>query len=165
MVDIKQINELAQSLGRSTANPSKTEKTGGFENALTQALDQAGQSHIEQTTQTDETEPGMETTKAASLEEIPSIGLRIQDQSSIVSGKTDMLLGLLDSYSNKLENPGISLKSIAPILEQINQKADSLLKESVSLGPENQDLKNIATQTVIAAQTEYQRFQRGDYVS
>jgi len=164
MVNINQINELAQSLGGDTASTSKTKITGGFENALTQALGQAAQTG--QTTQTDETESsGMETTKAAALGEISSIGLRIQDQSSIVSGKTDMLLGLLETYSNKLENPGISLKSIAPILEQINQKADSLLKESVSLGSGDQELKNIATQTVVAAQTEYLRFQRGDYVS
>ena len=164
MVDINPINELAQSLGRSTTGTSKNEKTGGFKNALTQALGQEGKTS--KTSQTDKTESsGMEATKAAVLGEIPSIGLRIQDQSSIVSGKTDMLLGLLDTYSNKLENPDISLKSIAPILEQINQNADSLLKESVSLGPGNQELKNIATQTVIAAQTEYLRFQRGDYVS
>ena len=76
-----------------------------------------------------------------------------------------MLLGLLDDYSSKLENPGVSLKNIAPVLEKINQNADSLLKESMSLGSGNQELKNIATQTVIAARSEYVRFQRGDYLS
>jgi hypothetical protein len=104
-------------------------------------------------------------TMATALGEIPSVGLKVQDQSSIVSGKTDMLLGLLDDYSSKLENPGVSLKNIAPVLEKINQNADSLLKESMSLGSGNQELKNIATQTVIAARSEYVRFQRGDYLS
>lgn len=161
MVNINQINELTKSMGVPAEGKPKTEKSGGFENVLTQALGQA-----EKAGQTDETEPpGMETTAASALEEIPSTGLYLQDQSAIVSEKTDALLGLLDAYSNQLEDPDISLKSIAPILEQINQKADSLLKESVSLGAGNANLKEIATQTVIAAQTEYQRFQRGDYVS
>ncbi len=161
MVNINQINELTQALGGTSGGAPKTEKTGVFENALTQALDQTGQA--EQTNGTDSS--GMGITMATALGEIPSIGLKVQDQSSIVSGKTDMLLGLLDDYSSKLENPGVSLKNIAPVLEKINQNADSLLKESMSLGSGNQELKNIATQTVIAARSEYVRFQRGDYLS
>lgn len=161
MVNINHINELTQSMGAPAVGTPKTEKAGGFETVLTQALGQADQAG-----QTDETEPpGMETTAATALGEIPSTGLYLKDQSAIVSGKTDALLGLLDAYSNKLENPEVTLKSIAPILEQINQKADSLLKESLSLGAGNTNLKDIATQAVIAAQTEYVRFQRGDYVS
>jgi hypothetical protein len=161
MVNINQINELTQALGGTNVSTPKTEKTGIFDNALTQALGQAGQ-----TEPTKETEPpGMGITMATALGEIPSNGIEIEDQSSIVSGKTDMLLGLLDDYSSKLENPGVSLKSIAPVLEKINQNADSLLKESISLGSANQELKDIATQTVIAARTEYVRFQRGDYLS
>ena len=161
MVNINHINELKQSMGVPAVGTPEAEKTGGFENALTQALGQA-----DQVGQTDETEPpGMEKITAPALGEIPSTGLYLQDQSAIVSEKTETLLGLLDAYSNKLENSGVSLKSIAPILEQINQKADNLLTESVSLGAGNTNLKDIATQTVIAAQTEYQRFQRGDYVS
>ncbi len=157
MANINQINELTQAMGGVTSGAAKTEKTDAFKNALTQAIGQE---------QTDETEsPGMETTKVSPLGEIASTGLRLQDQSSIVSGKTDTLLGLLDAYSSNLENPDVSLKSIAPILEKINQNADSLLKESISLGPGNTELKDIATQTVIAAQTEYEKFQRGDYLS
>ena len=155
MANINQIN-VTQTMGGVTSGEAKTEKTDAFKNALTQAIGQE---------QTDETEsPGMETTISA-LGEIASTGLRLQDQSSIVSGKTDTLLGLLDAYSSNLENPEVSLKSIAPILEKINQNADSLLKESISLGPGNTKLKDIATQTVIAAQTEYEKFQRGDYLS
>jgi hypothetical protein len=160
MVDIKQINELTQSMGKPPAKATKTEDTGVFGNALTKALGLA------QTEDSDETESiVMATKEATALGEIASTGLQLQDQSSIVSGKTDRLLGLLDLYSSKLENPEESLKNIAPILEQINENADSLLKESVSLGTGNRDLKDIATQTIIAARTEYQRFQRGDYLS
>jgi hypothetical protein len=161
MVNINHINELTKSMGMPAAGTPKTEKTGGFENVLTQALGQADQAG-----QTDETEtPGTQATEAPALEEISSTGLYLQDQSAIVSEKTDALLGLLEAYSNQLENPDVSLKNIAPILEQINQEADSLLEDSTSLGAGETNLKEIATQTVITAQTEYQRFQRGDYLS
>ncbi len=158
MANINQINELTQSMGGATGAP-KTGETDACNNAMTQgqALNQAEQAN--------ETESPEGKKKAPASEEIASTGLRIQNQSSIVSGKTDKLLGLLDAYSSKLENPKVSLKNIAPILEQINQNADSLLKESVFLGTGDTKLKEIATQTVIAAQTEYVKFQRGDYLS
>jgi len=158
MANINHIDKLTRSMEVPAAGTPKKEKTGGFENVLTQAL--------EKTDQTDEIEPpGMEAAAAPALGEIPSAGLYLKDQSAIVSEKTDALLELLDAYSNKLGNPDISLKNIAPILEQINQKADSLLKESLSLGSGNTNLKEIANQAIIAAQTEYHRFQRGYYVS
>ncbi len=158
MAGINQINELTQSMGGAAAGTTKAEKTGVFKNALTQALDQTGQ--------TDQTEsPEMGNTTAPALGEIPSTSLYIQDQSSIVSGKTDKLLGLLDAYVSQLQDPGVSLKSIAPVLEKINTNADNLLKESVSLGTGDQDLKDIANQAVVAARTEYVKFQRGDYLS
>ncbi|MBU0970923.1 MAG: hypothetical protein KKC20_09775 [Proteobacteria bacterium] len=158
MAGINQINELTQSTGGVTANKASTNKTGGFENVLSRALVQREQK--------DTTEaPEMGDTAVPALGEIKSIGVPMQDQSSIVSGKTDTLLGLLDTYASKLQDPGASLKSIAPILEQINTKADSLLRESLSLGTDNKGLKDIATQTVVAARTEYVKFQRGDYLS
>ena len=156
MAGINHINDLTQSMGKAAKTP-KADRTGAFNNALTQALDK----------KTDKTAGSSEMgpTSASALGEIPSTGLRIQDPSAIVSGKTDKLLGLLDAYVRQLEDPAVSLKAIAPILEQINEKADTLLKETASLGPGNKGLKNIATQTVVAARTEYLRFQRGDYVS
>ena len=39
MVNINQINELTQALGGTSGGAPKTEKTGVFENALTQALE------------------------------------------------------------------------------------------------------------------------------
>ena len=85
--------------------------------------------------------------------------------SDIVSGQTDKLLGMLDSYSSQLVDPDISLKSIAPIVEEINHNAGNLLKETKNLTDSDISLKEIANQTVIAAQTEYFKFQRGDYLS
>jgi len=156
MAGINQINELTQSLGNEPSEAPKTGEKGEFSNVLTKALDN----------KTDKTEPPeMGNTKAPALGEITSTDLHIQDQSYVVSGKTDSLLELLDTYASQLEDPGVSLKSIAPVLERISQNADNLLKETAALGTGDNGLKDIATQTVVAAQTEYLKFQRGDYLS
>ncbi|OQY52901.1 MAG: hypothetical protein B6230_01855 [Desulfobacteraceae bacterium 4572_89] len=160
MAGINQINELTQSLGNESIGAPKTREKGEFSNVLTKALDKKPNN------KTDKTEPPeMGNTKAPALGEITSTDLHIQDQSYVVSGKTDSLLELLDAYASKLEDPGVSLKSIAPVLEQISQNADNLLKETASLGTGENGLKDVATQTVVAAQTEYLKFQRGDYLS
>jgi hypothetical protein len=86
-------------------------------------------------------------------------------QPELVSGSTEKLLELLDSYAGQLQNPDISLKHLAPVLETINQKADQLVTETLSLGPDHAGLKDIATQTAVAARVEYVKFQRGDYLS
>lgn len=153
MAGINHIHELTQSMGKAAKTP-KSDRTGAFNNALSQALDK----------KTDKIASEIGITSPSTLGEIPATGLRIQDPASIVSGSTDKLLGLLDAYTRQLEDPGISLRAIAPILEQINEKAGTLLKETASLGTASKGLKDIATQTVVAARTEYMRFQRGDYL-
>jgi len=99
------------------------------------------------------------------LREIASIDLNIMNSSDIVSGRTDKLLSMLDSYSLKLQDPNISLKSIAPALEEIKDTAGSLLKETEHLTDADTNLKMIATHTIVTAETEYLKFQRGDYLS
>ena len=154
MVNIHQINELTQSFQGPQAKGAKPEGSDAFKNALSQALE--------------ETEsPDMQTSAAtAGLGEITSTqAIQIQQPADIVSGSTDKLLGLLDTYASQLENPGVPLKQIAPVLEQINENAGNLLKQTQALGNADADLKDIATQTAMAARTEYVKFQRGDYLS
>jgi hypothetical protein len=54
---------------------------------------------------------------------------------------------------------------MAPVLETIHQRADQLVEETRTLGSDHAGLRDIATQTAVAAQTEYIKFQRGDYLS
>jgi len=105
----------------------------------------------------------MEHMSTNGLEEITSKNIDIVNLSDIISGQTDKLLGMLDLYSSKLVDPDISLKSIAPVLEEINNNAGSLLEETQNLTNVDTDLRKIATQTIVTAQTEYLKFQRGDY--
>jgi len=152
MVNINQINELAQSMGGHT---QVKQKSGGnaddFGSILNSALEK--------------TEAAEEGTQAMGLEEISAPVFELETLTSIVTGKTDKLLGMLETYAGQLENPEVSLKNIAPALEEINAKADSLLEDTRILGEDNSELKDIATQTVVTARTEYLKFQRGDYLT
>ncbi len=150
MAHINQINELTQPIG-TQAKPKTGEKSNAFDSVLSNALDK--------------TEPAEGETESVALGEISSPGFQLETPSSLVTGKTNKLLELLETYASQLENPGISLKNIAPVLDQINEKADSLLKDTQFLSKEDSGLKTIATQTVVTAQTEYLKFQRGDYLS
>ena len=152
MTDINPINKPTQSRVASNTKVSKSKKTDAFENVLSKALDKTEA-------------PEMEQTPTNALREISSIGLNIINSSDIVSGRTDKLLQMLDAYSSQLEDPTVSLKNIAPVLEEIKKNAGSLLKETQSLTDADANLKKIATQAIVFAQTEYVKFQRGDYLS
>ena len=152
MTNINQIDKSDQSLAGSNTKVSKSRETDAFENALGKALDKTEA-------------PEMQYMPTNALREIASIGPNIINPSDIVSGKTDKLLNMLDSYSLKLEDPNISLKSIAKVLEEIKDNAGSLQKETQNLTEADANLKKIATHTIVTAQTEYLKFQRGDYLS
>ncbi|MCG8684861.1 MAG: hypothetical protein MI892_08300 [Desulfobacterales bacterium] len=152
MTNINQIHDLTQALGGQPQQKSKTgEKAQGFESVLNSALDK--------------TESAEEGTQAMGLGEIAAPAFDLETPTAIVTGKTDKLLEMLDNYASQLENPEVTLRNIEPVLEEINADAASLLEDTRFLGEEDSQLKDIATQTVVAAQTEYLKFQRGDYLS
>ena len=152
MTDINQISESTKSIAASNAKAPKSKGQDAFENEFSKALDKTEA-------------PQMEVMPTNALREIASIDLNIIKSTDIVSGGTDKLLAMLDSYSLKLEDPNISLKSIAPVLEEIKDTAGSLLKDTERLTDADTNLKMIATHTIVTAQTEYFKFQRGDYLS
>lgn len=151
MTNINQINETAQALGVTNPKSGQASGNSGFSDALNDAVTKA---------QNEKTEANQINT----LTEIPAGNPAFVQTSDIVTSKTDSLLNMLEEYSTQLGNPEVSLKSIAPALEQLNANADTLLKESEKLSNNDQELKEIATQTAMTAQTEYLKFQRGDYV-
>lgn len=153
MVNIHQINELTQSLQGTQAKDTKPGGGEAFKNALEQAIEESEFSEMKTNA------------PVSGLEEVtPTQVVQIQQPSEIVSGSTDKLLGMLDDYASQLENSGVSLKQLAPVLEQINEDAEKLLSQTQSLGNANAELKNIATQAAVTAQAEYVKFQRGDYL-
>lgn len=152
MTQIDNINETGPAFGNQTAKTGKAQKTDAFQDALSQALSSDRSS-------------GSKSAASSGLSELPAVGPTFMSQTEVVSGKTDKLLGLLESYTSKLSDPTISLKSMAGDAEDLKTRAGNLEKDVLALGKEDASLKAIATQTVVTAQTEYLKFQRGDYTS
>lgn len=151
MVNINQINELAQAMGNGApAKQKQGDLTDAFDSVLSSALEK--------------TEAGEGETEAMGLEEISAPAFDLMPLSTTVTDKTDKLLDMLNSYAQQLENPQISLRNIEPVLEEINAEAGALLEDAKFLGEDDSSLKEIATQTAVTARTEYVKFQRGDYL-
>ncbi len=151
MTIISPVHESGAGFSASTVKSFRSEDGDSFKTALSKAIDkpeEAGSTGID----------------ARPLNEIPSREINIARISDTVSGKTVELLDLLDAYSEKLNDPAISLRQLAPDLKAIHDNAGRLLKETRFLSDSDADLKTIATRTIVAAQTEYLKFQRGDYV-
>ena len=152
MVNVNQINETHQTLtGSAVKKSGKKEGADTFNSLLTNALEK-----------TDDSDG---TAEVSGLEELYAPRFDLQSSSEIVTGKTDALIGQLEAYAAQLGNPEVSLKSIAPAIEQMNTDADALMNETRLLETEDSELKDIATKTAVTVQTEYVKFQRGDYLS
>jgi len=152
MVNVNQINETQQTLTGGIAKKSRTaEGAETFNTLLSNALEK--------------TDSSDGTADVSGLQELSAPRFDLQSSSQVVTGKTDALLGQLEAYAYQLGNPEVSLKSIAPAIEQMNADADALMNETRLLDTEDTELKDIATQTAVTVQTEYVKFQRGDYLS
>jgi len=149
MTNINNIQNIAQILDSQSKKASRTSDQE-FESLLNSAQKK-----------TQASEEGSQTNE---LSEISAMDFDIQTVSEIVTEKTDKLLTNLEKYAFQLDDTNVSLKEIEPVLESLNEDAASLLEETLSLGEDDQDLMDIATNTAIAAKTEYLKFQRGDYL-
>ena len=104
------------------------------------------------------------TVSASTLKEISSEKWPVKNRNLSLESKTDDLLKMLDDYSLQLKDNKISLKKIGSFLKEIKDIARDLLKETASAADVNTELKNIAEQCAVTANTEYLKFQRGDYI-
>jgi len=76
--------------------------------------------------------------------------------------KVDRLLDLLEGYQRQLADPGRSLKSISPHLDQI-EKGGRELEKTIQKMDDADGLKTIAQEALITAAAEVFKFNRGDY--
>lgn len=112
-------------------------------------------------TQTTETQAALVQASAMN----PSF-MRITDTSAIteVMNKTDLLLSRLDDYAKLLEDPSNTLKDMEPVIDSIKNEADALNADAEKKLPEGSGIKNLVREFTIAANAEYIRFKRGDYI-
>jgi len=92
--------------------------------------------------------------------------MRLNDASSIsdVMNQTDNLLTRLDDYAKLLEDPSSTLKDMEPFIDSIKKDADALNADAEKKLPEGSGIKKLVREFTIAANAEYMRFKRGDYV-
>ena len=83
--------------------------------------------------------------------------------SSGIVDKTENLLDLMESYTQKIEDPKKSLKEIEPLIDSIQKEASRLAQETDKHLPEDKALKDIVNEFAVAANVEYAKFYRGDY--
>lgn len=110
---------------------------------------------------------GPETTAAdhsGTLGEIQAAPLNIiEDITNDVQDETNQLIDLLESYAGDLGDPDKTLKDIEPKLEALKESAEKLM-EKVGRVSQDNPVRKIATESAMAANIEYIKFNRGDYV-
>ena len=92
----------------------------------------------------------------------PSTLNQIENTTEGIFNKTNFLIDKLENYSKELENPDKSLKDIEPLIASIKNDAEQLILKATDSNDEK--LNKIATETAIKANTEYIKFNRGDYI-
>lgn len=151
MTDINPIQNGPQQTG-----PDKSPKKA---NAADKSFQQAFNKAI------DKMEPSdMKTSPAGALTELPPGNMRPEIGASRLSEKANQVLESLDRYSEKLSDASVSLKHLEPTLQKLQEDAGKLLEEAETSPYSDSDLKRIAKEFAVTANTEYVKFQRGDYL-
>jgi len=143
------VNSSLASLADTAKNEEKRTASGIFQQVLEKALDSTGAS-------------AMESGPTSSLQEISSTRFNLESPSPDIQGMTEELLDMLDLYSNGLQDTETSLKSLEPILDKINANAGRIIEEAEN--SPDAGLKEIALESALMANSEYLKFQRGDYL-
>ncbi len=105
--------------------------------------------------------------KTVSLQGLPPAGgmagyIPTADRTMLV-GRADQLLGLLESYRQKMSSPGLPLQDAYVSMKAIEDQADELAPFIESL-PEGDDFRDFLNRLVITASVEAIKFRRGDYL-
>jgi hypothetical protein len=145
--------------------PAKGVEKNNQDNQTTgQGFQQILNDTVEKKTAGQDTQPIMQP-PVSTLQEIfaPSFDLE-SDPLTTIQGMTDELLEMLELYTNGLGNDKNTLRNLAPMLDRIKGNADALVEKIGNMEDADPDLKEIATQSAMLANTEYLKFQRGDYI-
>lgn len=138
-----------------SSKPPKNEQTtdAEFKNILKESVEKS-------------TEKPSEIEPATLLDPISAIRfnpLSPQDKNITVE-RVENLLNLLENYRQQLKNPNVTLRTIEPLMNTIADEKDQLSAKLDSI-PNEDGLKDLLNQTLIAASLEVIKFNRGDYIT
>ncbi len=101
----------------------------------------------------------------APLEEVRSpIPTNVETPSIHITRKASELLDKLDAYAKILGGTDKTLKEIEPFILEIKENATTLIKQADESSEKDPELKRIAKACAVAANVEFLKFQRGDYI-
>ncbi len=148
-----QINTIQENAVVQTGQRPGAASEDGFQNSLDIALAHkaAGKADGEQSA-------------ALSEPRSPHNNQAIAPSEAEVVCQTDSLLGLLESYADDLGNPMATMKDLAALVGRIKDRAQQLMDSADRSTSAGNGLKDIAKQAAIAANVEYIKFQRGDFI-
>ncbi len=154
MTKISGIPEELRSIQQQNKKKAQTTTDGLFKTTFDQALSNTTAAII----------PG-KSSSLPPLGEVSAVNYTsIESIETGLDGKTYSLLDKLDQYSQKLGNPEISLKEIEPLISKIKEDATELSLEISKSDDNSSELKQLASESALSANTEYIKFMRGDYV-
>ena len=151
MTDINPIQNGPQQTGPGKSPKKTAAADKSFQQAFSRAIDNMESSD-------------MKTSPSGALTELPPGNLRPEIEASALSKKAAQALQSLGRYSEKLSDANVPLKNLESALQQLKEDAGNLLKEAETSPYSDPDLKRIAKEFAVTANTEYIKFQRGDYL-
>ena len=105
----------------------------------------------------------MPTTYIRPLPGIQPADVEMPNQQVAINGIEEMI-NILERYREKLADPGINLKKMDPVIQDMTREMENLAPVLDSL-PDDGKLKDILNRTLVTASLELSKFYRGDYLS
>lgn len=135
--------------------PKPAEKTGP----------RIGQSEFAQVLQkTVQTERGNSVTQTSMTSPLRQVDLSTRPETAVMAARqTGEILDTLETYQQLLSNPSTNLRNIQPVLEQLEQEANSMAT-SMNYLPQGHELREIMHETLIQVNQEIERFNQGVYI-
>ncbi|MBW1711640.1 MAG: hypothetical protein JRJ59_00620 [Deltaproteobacteria bacterium] len=79
------------------------------------------------------------------------------------TARVDQTLDLMDRLTKSLVDPQATPKTMAPLIESLNQQAEELISVAKKLSAQDQ-ARHILEQTATVAKVQVAKFERGDFV-
>jgi hypothetical protein len=105
----------------------------------------------------------MPTTYIRPLPGIQPVDAEMPNQQFAINGIEEMI-NILDRYRENLADPGINLKKMDSVIQDMTREMENLTPVLDSLLDDGK-LKDILNRTLVTASLELSKFYRGDYIS
>jgi len=155
MAKITEFDPRLKQAGRRPGQKGPGADKADFNRALQEA--QAGQSES-----TDKVSLGQPAAPPSIYGPPPAVSAEalIQTEAELAAERT---VDLLDSYQAALANPTRTLKSMAPLVQEIEAEVTRIQKSLEDLPPDDR-LRPLLNQVAVTAMVETIKFNRGDYI-